>query len=373
MRIRSGIAAFVAVFQAVVLLGHAFIYETWVYGLRAAGKSGGRALAAAVLLLGVSFVAASLLAFRYNNAPLRAFYRLSAVWLGLANFLFLAACTAWAILGLAWVARVHVDPAAVIGIVTAIGGAIGIFGVVNAAWTRVRRVTVRLAGLPRHWHGRSAALVSDLHLGHVRHRRFARKIVAMVNREKPEAVFVAGDLYDGTAIDAEHAAQPLSAFSAKHGAFFVAGNHEQFGDDSQYLRAVAKAGIRVLRNEKVEIDGLQVIGVPYRDATHEGHLRGVLRQAGVDRGRASVLLTHAPDRPGVAAEEGISLQISGHTHLGQFFPWTWAARRIYRDFAYGLSRLGPMQVYTSSGAGTWGPPLRVGSRPEIVILKLESA
>lgn len=373
MRMRSGFAAFVAVFQGVVLAGHAFLYETWLYGLRASGKSGGWALPIGVAALAVSFVGASLLAFRYNNAAVRALYRAAAVWLGLANFLFLAACAAWLALGIAWAARVHANPAEVVGLTTAVGAGVGIFGVINASWTRVRRVTVRLAGLPREWHGRTAALVSDLHLGHVRHRRFARKIVWMVNRERPEAVFVAGDLYDGTAIDAERAAQPLSAFRAKHGAFFVAGNHEQFGDDSHYLRAVAKAGMRVLRNEKVEIDGLQVVGVPYRDATQEGHLRGVLRQARVDRSRASVLLTHAPDRPGVAAEEGISLQISGHTHLGQFFPWTWMARRIYRDFVYGLSRLGNMQLYTSSGVGTWGPPLRVGSRPEIVIFRLENA
>ncbi len=373
MRRRSGIAAFVAVFQCVLLVGHAFLYETWLYGLRSIGRSGGWQLPVIMLLLAVSFVSASLLAFRYNNPALRAFYRVAAVWLGAANFLLMAAIAAWVILGIALITHAAWNPATVIGAATAVGAAVGIFGVVNANWTRVRRVTVRLAGLPREWHGRTAALVSDLHLGHVRHSQFARKIVAMVNREKPEAVFVAGDLYDGTAIDAERAVQPLSAFSAKHGAFFVAGNHEQFGDDSRYLRAVAKAGVRVLRNEKVDIDGLQVVGVPYRDATHEGHLRGVLREARVDRSRASVLLTHAPDRVRVAAEEGISLQISGHTHLGQFFPWTWMARRIYRDFVYGLSRLGEMQVYTSSGAGTWGPPLRVGSRPEIVIFRLESA
>jgi uncharacterized protein len=373
MRLTSGIATFVAIFQGVVLVGHAFLYETWAYGLRAAGHSGGSALAAALLVLAVSFVSASLLAFRYNNGPVRAFYRLAAVWLGIANYLFLAALAAWIILGALRIAGATPRAAAVIGLTAAAGAAVGVFGLVNANWTRVRRVTVRLAGLPRQWQGRRAALVSDLHLGHVRHRGFARKIVAMVNREKPEAVFVAGDLYDGTAIDAERVVQPLSAFSAKHGAFFVAGNHEQFGDDSRYLRAVAKAGIRVLRNELVELDGLQLVGVPYRDATHDGHLRGVLQQARVDRNRASVLLTHAPDRPGIAEEAGISLQVSGHTHVGQFFPWTWMARRIYRDYVYGLQKWGGMQVYTSSGAGTWGPPLRVGSRPEIVIFQLESA
>jgi uncharacterized protein len=91
----------------------------------------------------------------------------------------------------------------------------------------------------------------------------------------------------------------------------------------------------------------------------------------LDRNRASILLTHAPDHPDIAEAAGFSLQLSGHTHLGQYIPFTWMVRRIYGRFAYGLSRIGQMQVFTSSGAGTWGPPLRLGSNSEIVILRFE--
>jgi predicted MPP superfamily phosphohydrolase len=196
-------------------------------------------------------------------------------------------------------------------------------------------------------------------------------MVAKILREDPDAIFIAGDLYDGTAIDAGRAAQPLNELVAPQGVYFVAGNHEQFGDDSKYLRAIAAAGVRVLTNEKVEADGLQIIGVPYRNATQHGHLASALHGVHLDRDRASILLTHAPDYPEIAEAAGISLQLSGHTHLGQFIPWSWMARRIYRQFVYGLSRIGKMQVFTSSGAGTWGPPLRLGSNPEIVILEFE--
>ena len=125
----------------------------------------------------------------------------------------------------------------------------------------------------------------------------------------------------------------------------------------------------MLSNEKVEADGLQIIGVPYRNATLHGHFASVLHSVGFDRDRASILLTHAPDNPRIAEAAGVSLQLSGHTHLGQFIPWSWMARRMYRQFVYGLSRIGNMQVFTSSGAGTWGPPLRLGSNPEIVVLE----
>ena len=127
----------------------------------------------------------------------------------------------------------------------------------------------------------------------------------------------------------------------------------------------------MLSNEKLEVDGLQIIGVPYRNATQHRQFASVLRGIRLDRDRASILLTHAPDHPEIAEAAGVSLQLSGHTHLGQFIPWSWMARRIYRRFVYGLSRIGKMQVFTSSGAGTWGPPLRLGSNPEIVVLEFE--
>jgi hypothetical protein len=210
-----------------------------------------------------------------------------------------------------------------------------------------------------------------VHLGHVRNGSFLRRMVAKILKEEPDAIFITGDLYDGTAIDAQRAAQPLINLVAPQGVYFVAGNHEQFGDDSKYMRAISAAGVHVLRNEKVEVDGLQIVGVPYRHATHDGHLASVLRGVSLDRDRASILLTHAPDHPDVAEAAGVSLQLSGHTHLGQFIPWSWIARRIYRQFVYGLSRIGKMQVFTSSGAGTWGPPLRLGSNPEIVVLEFQ--
>jgi len=196
-------------------------------------------------------------------------------------------------------------------------------------------------------------------------------MVSKILQQEPHAIFIAGDLYDGTFIDAARAAEPLKQLSAPHGVYFVAGNHEQFRDDRQYLEAVAAAGVRVLHNEKVEVDGLQIAGVSYRNAWQPGAFASALRAMSLDRRRASVLLTHAPDHPEIAEAAGVSLQLSGHTHLGQFIPWSWVAKRIYRQFVYGLSRIGKMQVFTSSGAGTWGPPLRLGSNPEIVMLQFE--
>jgi predicted MPP superfamily phosphohydrolase len=371
MRSRKGFIGLLAVFQSVLLLTHFFLYETWTFSSASGDRPGALWIKLVLGILAVSFVAASLLAFRYTNPALRAFYRTAAVWLGLLTFLFLAAVSAWIIFAVASLAGAAVNFHRTVELLFGAAAVAGLYGVFNANWTRITRTTVRLANLPAHWRGRRAALISDLHLGHVRNGGFLRRMVTKILKEEPDAIFIAGDLYDGTAIDAGRAAQPLHELTAPYGVYFVAGNHEQFGDDSRYLRAIAAAGVRVLSNEKLEVDGLQIIGVPYRNASEDGHLAAVLHAVHLDRDRASILLTHAPDRPEIAEAAGVSLQLSGHTHVGQFIPWSWMARRIYRQFVYGLSQIGEMQVFTSSGAGTWGPPLRLGSNSEIVVLEFE--
>jgi len=368
---RRSLIGFIATIQFVLFLTHFLLYETWAFSPAGSNTHGELWIKLLFGFLSVSFVSASLLAFRYTNAALRAFYRAAAVWLGLLSFLFVAAVSSWIIFGVAQLAGLDVNFHRTVEVLFGVAVVAGLYGVFNANWTRITRTTVRLANLPEAWRGRRAALISDVHLGHVRNGSFLRRMVAKILREEPDAIFIAGDLYDGTAIDAGRAAEPLNKLTAPHGVYFVAGNHEQFGDDSKYLNAITAAGVRVLSNEKVEVDGLQIIGVPYRNATQHGHLASVLEDVRLDRDRASILLTHAPDYPEIAEAAGVSLQLSGHTHVGQFIPWSWMARRIYRQFVYGLSRIGKMQVFTSSGAGTWGPPLRLGSNPEIVVLQFE--
>lgn len=371
MRLRKRLLVFLAIVQSILFLAHLFLYKTWIFKLTGDVSAARPWLEGSVLVLSISFVSASLLAFRYTNTAVRVFYRAAAIWMGFLSFLAIASLLAWIVFALARLAGTALNFHYLVEILFTAAAALGLLGVFNARWTRITRATIHLANLPAAWRGRKAALITDLHLGHVRNGNFLRRMIAKILEESPDAVFIAGDLYDGTAIDAQSAAKPLSKLTAPRGVYFVAGNHEQFGDDSGYLNAVAAAGVRVLSNEKVEVDGLQIVGVPYRHAAQEGVFASVLRRLHLDRDRASILLTHAPDYPELAEAAGFSLQLSGHTHLGQFIPWSWVARRIYRQFVYGLSRIGRMQVFTSSGAGTWGPPLRLGSNPEIVMLEFE--
>jgi predicted MPP superfamily phosphohydrolase len=369
--LRSRIAVFVAIIQTILFFGHWFLYETVTAFFPVPDGRPRVWLGVTLALLSISFVMASLLAWRSFNVVVRVFYSIAAVWMGILNFFFLASCSCWFLWGAARLAGLRPDRRLLATIVFGIALAFSFYGLANAAWTRVTRITVKLHNLPPSWRGRIAGLVSDTHLGHVRGQRFLRRIVAMLNRFQPDIVLIAGDLYDGTVADLDKLAAPLTNLSAPLGAYFVAGNHEEFSDSAKYLDAVSRVGVRVLKNEKVLVDGLQIVGIDYRDSVNDDHFRKTIQQARLDRAQASILLTHAPDRVKISEEEGFSLQLSGHTHGGQIFPFSWITSRIYGKFVYGLQSLGNLMVYTSYGAGTWGPPLRVGTWPEIVLIRFE--
>jgi predicted MPP superfamily phosphohydrolase len=368
---RARIPIFVSVVQGFLFFVHIVIYGTWMFFWTPVESSHTTELRIALALLSVSFVAATLLAHRFFNPLVRAIYSAASVWLGFVNFFFLASCAAWIVYVAPLLFGVHLERRVVVGVCFGLGLLAGIAATVNAAWTRVVRLTVKLPNLPAAWRGRTAAVVSDLHLGHIRNASFLRRIIRKVSRLRPDILFIPGDMFDGTVVDFAPLEKLWAEFSAPLGAYFTSGNHEEFSSPAKYLDAVRRAGIRVLQNEKVVIDGLQIVGIADHDAANVEGFRSILRHAALDHDTASILLVHNPNRLPIAAEAGISLQFSGHTHLGQFYPFTNIVSRMYGKFAYGLHRFGDLQVYTSCGAGTWGPPMRLGSNPEIVLIQFE--
>jgi predicted MPP superfamily phosphohydrolase len=217
--------------------------------------------------------------------------------------------------------------------------------------------------------------ISDLHLGQLHGPRFARKVADIVNTLSPDIIFIGGDLFDGTgAPDAGELTLPLRTLAAPLGTYFITGNHEEFGDATpKFLVAVAGAGMHILQDEMTEIDGLQIIGVDYKNAVHRDQFKKILEHLPIDREKPSILLKHEPKDLDVAEATGISLQISGHTHRAQIWPFEYIASLVYKGYVYGLKAHGKMQVYTSSGVGTWGPPVRVGTDSEIVVLSFSES
>jgi len=369
--LRRRIVKFAAMVQGILLLLHGFVYLTWVtlWGAPAGARLAIFRIVFAVLA--ISFVPATLLAHRYFNGPVRFVYRLASIWLGTFNFLVMAACASWIAYGVVRLAGLPVGGRAIAELFFGLAIGASLYGVLNAADIRVRRVNVKLPGLPESWRGRVAALVTDTHLGHIKGYRFLMRLVAMLRQLKADVVFISGDLFDGTKVDARRLVSPWKQLRPKFGSYFVTGNHEEFTDPRKYIEAIEGSGVRVLRSEKVNLDGLQVVGMQYHDTTDAQHFEKVLKGTNVDPERASVLLTHVPHGLPVAEKQGISLQLSGHTHGGQMFPFTWLTSRIFGPYTYGLKKFGELLVYTSSGVGTWGPPMRVCTQPEIVLICFE--
>ena len=366
--LRVRVSGFVITVQAILFLVHWFVYETWT-SLRPETDS--LALRTVALLLSVSFISASLLAYRHWNVWVRAFYRVAAVWLGLLNFFFLAACVSWAIYLPARALGLHIARSSIADVTFGLAALAAFCGLLNARWLRVKRITLQLPNLPQSWRGRAAAVVSDVHLGHVNGASFLRRIVIQLRQLRPDVVFLPGDLFDGSQADLDALAAPWKQLSPPFGTYFVTGNHEEFSDRTKYLRAVSHSGIRVLNNEKITLDHLQILGVHDRESSHPELFRSILDSTAIDRSRASILLAHVPRHLQIPEDAGISLQLSGHTHGGQFFPFTWFTHRIFRNFTHGLNRFANLLVYTSYGAGTWGPPLRLGTHPEIVLIEFK--
>ena len=371
---KPGAVAAVAFLQVLLFCSHWFLYHTLVAfwpSFLPLSADGSLYLRGALYAFSVSFVVAALLAFRYSNPFVAFLYRLAASWLGTLNFLFWAACLCWFVdfgAGLIgqgsslsarpWIGTVFFGLAVLISI----------YGFLNARLIRERRIAVTLPNLPESWKGRTALLVSDLHLGNINSTGFSRRIASIVRRLDPSIIFIAGDLYDGSRADPFRIAAPLFELAPPFGTYFCGGNHDDFGDAAAYSSAITRGGIRVLHNQKVDVDGLQVIGVSYADSNYPAHLRAFLEPLHLGDGPASILLNHVPHRLPIVEQTGVSLQLSGHTHGGQLFPFTLIVRRIYGKFSYGLQRFGNLQVLTSSGAGTWGPPMRVGTQPEVVLI-----
>lgn len=259
------------------------------------------------------------------------------------------------------------------GVVVAAAGLTG-YGLYEAATPRVVRVRIPLRRLPAEFAGTRIALVTDIHVGQARGIGFTRKVVDLVNEQGCDLVLLGGDMVDGTVAKVGHDLTPLGDLRAPLGVFGVSGNHEFYaGDGGRWLDHWDRLGIHTLRNSRVELRrGDSVIDLAgihdlTSPAPYEPDLGAAL--AGRDPNRAVLLLAHQPKQVLEAAEMGVDLQMSGHTHGGQMWPFRFLVP-LEQPSVTGLDRFGDTILYTSRGAGAWGPPVRVGAPPEITVIEL---
>ncbi|MBR7194172.1 metallophosphoesterase [Gordonia sp. SCSIO 19800] len=269
--------------------------------------------------------------------------------------------------------KLRVATAAIVVVALGVTG----YGVWEASRPQVVDVDATFASLPPQFDGTRIAVISDLHVGPARDASFTQRVVDDVNEQEPDFVVLVGDLTDGTIPNVRDTLEPLADLDAPLGVFGVSGNHEYYADDGgRWLDVWEEFGVRTLRNARapIEVDGATITLAGVHDATapepYEPDLPAAL--AGTSPEDFTLLLAHQPKQAVEASDLGVDLQLSGHTHGGQLWPIRYLVR-AQQPTITGLDQIGNTTIYTTRGAGAWGPPVRVLTPPEITILTLRSA
>ena len=349
-----------------------------------------RALSYALFFLFLAIPASLFLRRSGLGSTSSALVWLAMTWLGLLLFLTLALGAADLARGLWQVGRAWGDAEPILperrqavarllaGGAALVAGTLGLWSLrAGLGRVMIKRVEVSLARLPPALSGTRIVQLSDVHVGPTIHRGFIETIVAQCNALTPDLVVITGDLVDGSVEELREHVAPLADLRAKYGVFFVTGNHEYYSGAAAWCSELARLGVRVLRNERVSIGSedasFDLAGVDDHSAKGDGHGEDLPKALlGRDLNRELVLLAHQPRTIFEAKEHGVGLQLSGHTHGGQLWPWTYLVR-LQQPVVAGLARFGNSLMYVSRGTGYWGPPMRLGAPSEISELTLRSA
>ena len=341
-----------------------------------------RVLTVAVVALGVAMPATLFAARLLPGSVVRPAIWVAFIWMGV-GFLLVA------FLGLADLARLVAfvvaryrgssdpDPerrillartvAAGVGGVVAGLSAIGIRSALRGI--EIKQLDVKLRGLPQELAGFRLVQISDVHVGPLLRKDWVARVVEQIRRLAPDLVAITGDLVDGRVHELREHVAPLANIDAKRGVYFVTGNHEYYSGVEEWYAHLPSLGVRPLRNERVEVaPGLELAGI--EDPTGAPDLAAALK--GRDPEGALVLLAHQPRQFAEAAKRGVPLTLSGHTHGGQIWPFSWLVA-LAQPYLAGLHRRGESQLYVSRGTGFWGPPMRVFAPAEITLLRLQPA
>ena len=322
------------------------------------------------ILGSLSFIVMTILSNYEYNKVLSFMYEISAVWLGTVYFLFIASVLFLLICGVGYFFNIPTSIVKIIGMIfLSAGFSVSVYGITHTYQLRVTSYNVKINNLPDEWNNKKIVMFADSHFGNIRNVRFGKRLVSKINKENPDLVLIAGDYYDGPRINDSEVANVLKEVNSS--VIFAPGNHEDYGNSMEFAKSLTDAGVLVLSNKTTIINGLQISGVDYATGSNKELLSSVIDNMNLSKEIPQILIKHAPNNLSIASEKGFDLVVSGHVHQGQVWPGPWIVKKIFKEFSYGLNYFDKTAVVTTSGAGTWGPPQRVGTNSEIVIINLE--
>lgn len=309
-----------------------------------------------LVLVAISYPAAAMIERTVSNIYTRTLYTISSAWMGISLFI-LYFLIFYVIISLFF--KIPSISAGVVIII--LTGILSAYSIINGFSLDVNEVEIPLSGLNEDLR---AVQLSDIHIGSVRNSGYMEKIVCMTNKLNPDVVFITGDMVDGSARLHTATFKALNEIEAP--VFFVTGNHEIYEGLDEVFRVLKDIKMKILRNEMVEFSDLQIIGAEY---SFGRNLESTLSGIEFDKNKPTILMYHLPRELEAANKAGVDLQLSGHTHNGQIFPFNLLVKLMF-PYLSGLYEYNGSYLYVSQGTGTWGPPMRLGSRCEITLIKL---
>ncbi len=357
---------FFAVSLLVLLAGHILFWFVQLKLFPLLSVSGQIIAAIIIVFLFLSSVISSYLIHKWDNVFTRWYYMFAGFWIGFLANAGVMLVIVLIIKLLSWV-LVFSFPLAVLRIIL-YGGALilSFFGLYKAWLPKVTSYEVKIKDLPESWDNKTVVQISDVHLGPVYRERFFGRLLDRVQKLNPEAVFITGDLFDGMESDFAWLNHPFTKMTVPRGIYYSFGNHDLYLGFDRALELLKGNPVIILDNKMVEKDGLQIIGINYSFNKDFDLERVILEQVGYDKTKPSILLFHEPKNIALAKKAEIDLQLSGHTHNGQLFPFNYLAKLSYKGYGHGFFTEGDFSLIVNRGAGTWGPPMRTSGQSEIV-------
>lgn len=346
-------------FMSVFFLGFLAVNYTIFYGTYALfGVEPGIGFYTLLIIAAVSYPLAAIIERLVSNNITRIFYTLASSWMGISFYVLTFMAFYWVV---SFFIKIPGEMAGIIliGLSALLSG----YSLLNSNSLRIKHVKIPLKGLKN---GVKAVQLSDIHIGSIRNSGYLEKVVEKTNELNPEVVFITGDMVDGSARLHTHTFSAINKLEVP--VFFIMGNHETYEGLDEVLKVLKGVNMEILRDQMVEFNGIQIIGVEY--SFERNHMEKVLSKIKLDQNKPSIVLYHTPTELEATADAGVGLQLSGHTHAGQMLPFNYLVRLMFR-YMSGIYKYKGTYLYVSPGTGTWGPPMRLGSRCEITVIDLE--
>lgn len=322
-------------------------------------------------ILSLTFFGSTYFAGQWDNRKTRYLYYISSVWLGIIHFFAIACIFVWIIVGITTYFDTLVPYIIIAELSFACALVTALYSIYHARQIYITHTTVAIKDLPASWHEKKIALITDVHIGHINRARFLREVVKKINKENVELVCIAWDLFDGMDGRLEHLLDPLNQITAKYGIVYADGNHETYLWVDRAFRALGHTQTRILRDEIITFDGLDIIWIDYPEPwTTKDIAKTILWLQWYNPEKPSILLYHTPWQIQSISKTGVKLELCWHTHKWQLWPYSIMTYIAFGKFHYGLNTIWDYNIYTSSWVGTWWPPMRIGTKSEIAIIKI---